>query len=124
LSIPTFDTPKNWLVVYPDGRYVSNEERDWSELSVERVYGRETLYVLKDEASSLAACVAGRWHALRAPAGEEVHFFRYHRARTSLTSNTTEQLYHAIGYVFRGGKLTLEIDTRSNTTLRFDPVLD
>lgn len=102
---------------------ISDEEKSWQEISVPRGYGKETLYFLSEPAASLSAIVAGRAYTLRAPDLDDVHFFRYYRARTSLVGGQSELLYHAIGYVSPLGKMTLEIDPRGNCQFRFEPVL-
>lgn len=113
----------NWRVIYPDGRYFTDQEIQWSEMSVRRQYGQETLDILPDPASEIGARVGGRWHTLKAPFDEDVHFFRFYRGRQKLGSDGPPQmLYHAIGYIWRGGKITLEIDQQGATTLRNDPL--
>ena len=114
-----------WCLVYPDGRYCTDEEKHWSEVSVARVYGAETLYVSREAASQFSAIVRGKWHTLKAPVEcDDVHFFRYYRSRKRLGGDTSDLLYHAIGYVGVFGKITLEIAPDGDTTLRFEPLLN
>lgn len=110
-----------WLVEYLDGRWVSNQDRHWDEISVVRNHGREVLRVLREPAASLSAVVAGRVYTVRAP-NRETFFFRYYRARTPLSGAApSEVLFHAIGYLGAHGKEWLEIDPRGNCQHRFEP---
>ena len=107
-----------WLVEYLDGRWVSDNERNWQEISVPWFHGKNLL-ILQEPAASISAIVGGREYTLRAP-DRETRFFRYFHGRVA-PSGVGETLYHAIGYVASFGKVTVEIDMRGNCKTRVEP---
>lgn len=114
----------NWLLIYPDGRYISDEERHWSEVSVIQQYGRHTLAITCDPAASLAAQVAGRWHELKSPDHEGAHFFReyYDAARLGIDGQAGApiRLRHTIGMICSFGRVIVDIDPRGFSKTRIE----
>lgn len=113
---------KNWLVCYLDGRYVSDEEKHWTEISVNRLYGREVLVTLKEPAASLTVYMSNRRYTLRAP-DQDTRFYRHYRARTALGFSQSDLLYHEIGYIAKNMRVRMEIDPKGNCQTRVE-VLD
>lgn len=110
----------NWLLIYPDGRYVSDEERDWSEVAIYQQYGRHTLAITRDPAISLAACVGGKWHEIKSPDHEGVHFFREYCDAARLDGGVTMRVRHTIGMLCPFGRVVVDIDPRGFSKTRVE----
>jgi hypothetical protein len=108
---------RNWFVVYQDGAFASDAEVEWASIAQWEDFGERKFSMLKRPAESLSAIVGKTVHTLRAPDRETTRFFREYRARGNLMTGETE-VYHMIGYMWSGGRVTLEIDPNGNTQIR------
>jgi hypothetical protein len=111
------DLVRHWFVIYQDGTWASDAEVQWQEISQWEEFGGEQLAMLQQPAESLSAVVGKTVHTLRAPDRDTTRFFRHYRARHNLLTGDTET-YHALGYLWEHGRVTLEIDPNGNTQIR------